>query len=118
MTENSCSYNGNTYCDRAGLHTWTSALPWQLALRVKHLQVSMLTQAECHWQQGLAHKDQYRQSHFEENCLVLLLTLVSGLNLLSCDLPDNMSAEISIEMGARLDFNAVFELTSVEFCHK
>ena len=36
-------YNGKTNCDRAWLHTWIRALPWQLALRIKHLQFSMLT---------------------------------------------------------------------------
>ena len=46
MAKHSRMYNGHTNCDRAGLHTWISALPWQLALRVKHLQLSMLTQAD------------------------------------------------------------------------
>ena len=91
MAKSSCRYNGNTNCDRAWLPVWISALPWQLALRVKHLQLSPLAQAEYHWQRGLAHKDQYRQMHFEENCSVLLPTLVSELTLLSCNHPDHVS---------------------------
>ena len=91
MAKSSCRYNGNTNCDRTELHTWISSLAWQRALRVKHLQLSMLTQAECHWQHGLAHQDQYRQRHIEENCSVLLPTLVSGSTLLSCDHPNHVS---------------------------
>ena len=91
MAKSSCRYNHNTNCDRTELHTWISTLAWQRALRVKHLQLSMLTQAECHWQQGLAHQNQYRQRHFEENCSVLMPTLVPGSTLLSCNHPDNVS---------------------------
>ena len=91
MAKSSCRYNGNTNCDRTELHIWISTLTWQRALRVKHLQLSMLTQAECHWQHGLAHQDQYRQRHVEENCSVLLPTLVSGSTLLFCDHPNHVS---------------------------
>ena len=91
MAKNSCRYNGNTNCDKTELHTWISTLAWQHALRVKHLQLSMPTQAECHWQHGLAHQDQYRQRHIEKNCSVLLPTLVSGSTLLSCDHPNHVS---------------------------
>ena len=103
-------YNGNTNCDRAWLHTWISDLPWQLTLRVKHLQLSMLTHADVIGSKVWPTKINTDKRHFEENCQVLLPTLVSGLTLLSCDLPDHMSAEISIEMGAPFRFQCCFRV--------
>ena len=117
MAKSSCRYNGNTNCDRTKLHTWISTLAWQRALRVKHLQLSMLTQAECHWQHGLAHQDQYRQRHVEENCSVLLPTLVSGSTLLSCDHPNHVSRNQHWN-GPHLDFNALFYLTRAGLLQK
>ena len=71
------------------------------------MQLSMLTQAECQWQQGLTHLDQYRQRHFEENCTVLLPTLVSGLTLLSCDRPDHVNRN-QHSNGAPFGFQCCF----------
>ena len=34
MAKSSCRYNGDTKCNRAWIHTWISALHWQLALSV------------------------------------------------------------------------------------
>ena len=117
MAKRSCKYNGNTYCDRTELHTWISTLAWQPALRVKHLQLSMLTQAECHWQHGLAHQDQYRQRQVRRTaqCYCPLWFLDQPYSLATIL---TMSAEISIEMGPHLDFNAVFYLTRAELSQK
>ena len=43
------------------------------------------------------------QRHFEENCSVLVPTLVSGLTLLSCDSPDHVS-RIQNSNGAPFGF--------------
>ena len=117
MAKSSCRYNHNTNCDRTELHTWISTLAWQRTLRVKHLQLSMLTQAECHWQQGLAHQNQYRQRHFEENCSVLLPTLVSGSTLLSCNHPDHVSRNKHWN-GAPFGFQCCFPFTQSKIVTK
>ena len=77
----------------------------------------MLTQAECHWQQGLAHQNQYRQRHFEENWSVLLPTLVSGSTLLSCNHPDHVSRNKHWN-GAPFGFQCCFPLNQSKIVTK